>query len=104
MLLFQNMPTEDIESNSPARNGEVRTPESAMSESTSATTPQPTQTEEERLLEAYKSMPFDEKDNDEWILVALVLDNLLGWIFFGLLIVTTSIVLIMPLVQSVKHV
>ena len=46
-------------------------------------------------------MPFDEKDNDEWILVALVLDNLLGWIFLALLIMTTSmILLIIPLKQT----
>lgn len=65
--------------------------------------PEAAQTEEERLLEAYKNMPFDEKDNDEWILVALVLDNLLGWIFFALLIVTTSMVLVMPLAQTLRH-
>lgn len=63
------------------------------------------QSEEERLREAYKNMPFDEKDNDEWILVALVMDNLLGWIFFVLLIITSSMVLvIIPSAQIVRHV
>lgn len=62
------------------------------------------QTEEERLREAYKNMPFDEKDNDEWILVALVLDSFLAWIFLVLLILTSSLVLvIVPSAQSLRH-
>ena len=66
-------------------------------------TPEP-QTEEERLREAYKNMPFDEKDNDEWILVALVMDSLLAWIFLVLLIFTSSLVLvIVPTAQSLRH-
>ncbi|KAF6024763.1 CHRNB4 [Bugula neritina] len=60
--------------------------------------------EQERLQDAYKNMPFDEKDNDEWILVALVLDKLLGWISLALIILTTSVVVvIVPLYQAQRH-
>lgn len=52
------------------------------------------QTEEERLAEAYKNMPFDEKDNDEWILVALVLDKVSCWGFLILLLLSSSMVLV----------
>jgi len=61
------------------------------------------QTEEERLTEAYKNMPFDEKDNDEWILVALVMDKIMFWGFLVLLAVSSSLVLIIvPSARNVK--
>lgn len=74
------------------------------SHSTPSPTPEPPQTEEERLREAYKNMPFDEKDNDEWILIALVMDSLLCWVFLVLLIMTSSMVLvIVPTMQSLRY-
>lgn len=60
------------------------------------------QSEQERLAEAYKSMPFDEMNNDEWILIALVLDRMAGWAFLLLLVLSSSMVLIIvPAAQNV---
>lgn len=55
-----------------------------------------------RLENAYRNMPFDEKDNDEWVLVALVMDKMLSWGFLSLLILSSSMVLIVvPSAQNV---